>query len=61
MWIATVALLFGFTGLLDGAAVIARAVFYVFAASTVLSLIFALFEEAAAPIALEEHEPKFRA
>ena len=60
MLIATVAALFGFTGLLDGSAAIAQAVCYVFAASTVLSLTFALFEEARAPITLEEHEPKLR-
>ena len=45
MLVATIAAIFGFTGLLDGAAIVAQVVFYVFATSAVLSFLFAMFEE----------------
>jgi len=43
--IAAISALFGFTGLLDGAAIIAQVVFYAFATSALLSFLFSMFEE----------------
>jgi uncharacterized membrane protein YtjA (UPF0391 family) len=51
--IATIAAIFGFSGLLDGAAPIAKGVSYVVAAFSGLSLLFSLFEEVDEPLVLQ--------
>lgn len=47
--IAAVAAIFGFSGLLDGAAPLAKGVCYAFTAISGLSLLFSLFEEVDEP------------
>jgi uncharacterized membrane protein YtjA (UPF0391 family) len=47
--VAAIAAIFGFSGLLDGAAPIAKAICYAFGALCGLSLLFSLFEEVSEP------------
>lgn len=47
--IATIAAIFGFSGLLDGAAPIAKGVCYTFGAFCAVSLLLSLFEEVEEP------------
>lgn len=47
--IAAIAAIFGFSGLLDGAAPVARIISYAFSALCGLSLLFSLFEDASEP------------
>jgi uncharacterized membrane protein YtjA (UPF0391 family) len=47
--IAAVAAIFGFSGLLDGAAPVAKGICYAFGAFSGLSLLFSLFEEVGEP------------
>ena len=49
--IAAVAAIFGFSGLLDGAAPVAKGISYAFGAFSGLSLLFSLFEEVDEPLA----------
>jgi len=49
--IAAIAAIFGFSGLLEGAAPIAKGICYAFAALCVLSLLFSLFEDVSEPAA----------
>jgi uncharacterized membrane protein YtjA (UPF0391 family) len=51
--IAAVAAIFGFSGLLTGAAPLAKGVCYAFAAISGLSLLFSLFEEVDEPLVQE--------
>ena len=51
--IATIAAIFGFTGIVETTAVIAQSVFYPLAGLTLLSLLFCLFEET--PVPLDPH------
>lgn len=48
--IAAVAAIFGFSGLLDGAAPVAKGICYAFGALSGLSLLFSLFEEVSEPL-----------
>lgn len=48
--IAAVAAVFGFSGLLDGAAPVAKGISYAFGAFSGLSLLFSLFEEVSEPL-----------
>jgi uncharacterized membrane protein YtjA (UPF0391 family) len=48
--IAAVAAVFGFSGLLDGAAPVAKGICYAFGAISGLSLLFSLFEEVSEPV-----------
>ena len=48
--IATIAAIFGFTGIVETTAVIAQTVFYPVAGLTLLSLLFCLFEETPMPL-----------
>jgi uncharacterized membrane protein YtjA (UPF0391 family) len=48
--IAAVAAVFGFSGLLDGAAPVAKGICYAFGAFSGLSLLFSLFEEVSEPL-----------
>jgi len=62
--IAAIAAIFGFSGLLDGAAPIAKGVCYAFGGFCVVSLLFSLFEDVSEPLAqqpgsmLEEPAPQ---
>lgn len=47
--IAAIAAIFGFSGLLDGAAPIAKGICYAFAAFSGVSLLFSLFEDVSEP------------
>jgi uncharacterized membrane protein YtjA (UPF0391 family) len=49
--IAAVAAIFGFSGLLDGAAPVAKGICYAFGAFGGLSLLFSLFEDVSEPLA----------
>ena len=48
--VAAVAAIFGFSGLLDGAAPVAKGICYAFGAFSGLSLLFSLFEEVSEPL-----------
>jgi uncharacterized membrane protein YtjA (UPF0391 family) len=49
--VAAIAAIFGYSGLLDGAAPIARGICYAFGGFCGLSLLFSLFEDVTEPIA----------
>lgn len=49
---AAIAAIFGFSGLLDGAAPIAKGICYAFGGFCGLSLLFSLFEDANEPVAI---------
>jgi uncharacterized membrane protein YtjA (UPF0391 family) len=51
--IASLAAIFGFSGLLDGAAPIAKVISYALGAFSVVSLLFSLFEDAPEPVLQE--------
>ena len=51
--IASVAAIFGFSGLLNGAEPVAKGICYAFGALTGLSLLFSLFEEVSEPLVQE--------
>lgn len=47
--VAAMAAIFGFSGLLDGAAPIVKGISYAFAGFSAVSLLFSLFEDASGP------------
>jgi len=49
--VATIAAIFGYSGLLDGAAPIAKGICYAFGGFCGLSLVFSLFEDVTEPLA----------
>ena len=55
--IAAVAAIFGFSGLLDGAAPVAKGICYAFGVFSGLSLLFSLFEEVSEPLSQPQLAP----